>query len=130
MAGNWEEPETRGRADQQSKDGVASQIMGMAAALWASHQRNKIVMLLVALVGVVGATAYMQIRLNAWNQPFYDALAHRDVSAFVDAARRLCGAGGHIARSQRRASVAQSEVEAASCARVSSKTSRRSGSRR
>ena len=65
------------------EDSLAAQLIGMAAALWHSRQRTKITMLLVALVGVVGATAYAQIRLNAWNQPFYDALAHKDMSDFV-----------------------------------------------
>ena len=55
----------------------------MAAALWASRQRRKIILLIVALVAVVGATAYAQILLNAWNQPFYDALSRKDVSEFV-----------------------------------------------
>ncbi|WP_162146080.1 ABC transporter ATP-binding protein/permease [Inquilinus limosus] len=32
---------------------------------------------------VVVATTVLQIRLNAWNQPFYDALAQRNVAAFV-----------------------------------------------
>jgi hypothetical protein len=54
--------------------------MGMIAALWASRQRNKVRMLLVAIVAVVGATAYAQIRLNVCNQPFYDAVAHEELS--------------------------------------------------
>src|SRR6202042_1939144 len=32
---------------------------------------------------VVAATAYGQIRLNTWNQPFYDALSHRDFAQFL-----------------------------------------------
>ncbi len=64
------------------QDPVIFQFKGMAAALWASRQRRKIFMLLVALVAVVGATAYAQIRLNAWNQPFYDALSHKNTSGF------------------------------------------------
>jgi putative ATP-binding cassette transporter len=32
---------------------------------------------------VVGASAYAQILLNAWNQPFYDALSRKDVSSFI-----------------------------------------------
>jgi len=28
---------------------------------------------------VIASTAYMQIRLNAWNKPFYDALSRRDL---------------------------------------------------
>ena len=32
---------------------------------------------------VVGATAYMQIRLNSWNRPFYNALTNKDMPAFL-----------------------------------------------
>jgi vitamin B12/bleomycin/antimicrobial peptide transport system ATP-binding/permease protein len=31
---------------------------------------------------VIGATAFVQIRLNAWNRPFYDALARKDLREF------------------------------------------------
>ena len=72
-----------GNGDQPREDSLVSQLIGMTAALWASRQRGKVVLLLVALVAVVGATAYAQILLNAWNQPFYDALSRKDVSAFV-----------------------------------------------
>ena len=67
----------------RSDAGFVSQVGGMIAALWASRQRNTIVLLAVALIAVVGATAYAQVRLNAWNEPFYDALAHKNVSGFV-----------------------------------------------
>ena len=72
-----------GNGDQPREDSVVSQLIGMAAALWASRQRGKVILLLVALVAVVGASAYAQILLNAWNQPFYDALSRKDVSAFI-----------------------------------------------
>jgi len=55
----------------------------MASAFWASRERNRLLMLAAALVAVIGATAYMQIRLNAWNQPFYDALTRKDTSGVV-----------------------------------------------
>ena len=32
---------------------------------------------------VIGATAYLQIRLNSWNKPFYDALSRRDLHDFM-----------------------------------------------
>ena len=60
-------------------DGVYEQVTGMLSALWASRERNKILALGMALTAVVGATAYAQVRLNAWNQPFYNALAHKDL---------------------------------------------------
>jgi vitamin B12/bleomycin/antimicrobial peptide transport system ATP-binding/permease protein len=47
-----------------------------------SPQRTKIVMLGVALVLVIAATAFGQVRLNAWNQPFYNALQRRDLHGF------------------------------------------------
>ncbi len=36
----------------------------------------------IGLVLTVIATAVMQVRLNAWNRPFYDAVARRDLDAF------------------------------------------------
>ena len=47
-----------------------------------SPQRTKILLLGVALVVVIAATAFGQIRLNAWNQPFYNALERRDLHGF------------------------------------------------
>jgi putative ATP-binding cassette transporter len=38
-----------------------------------SPQLTKIVLLGVALLLVIAATAFGQIRLKAWNQPFYNA---------------------------------------------------------
>jgi putative ATP-binding cassette transporter len=58
------------------------QIIMMFRALLASPQRNKISVLGVALAVIIGATAYGQIRLNAWNQPFYDALSRKDLAGF------------------------------------------------
>ena len=72
-----------GNGDRPAEDSLVSQLIGMAAALWASRQRVKVAALLVALVVVVGASAYAQILLNAWNQPFYDALSRKDVSTFI-----------------------------------------------
>lgn len=60
-----------------------SEIMGMVAAFWAARERNKLMLLAAALVAVIGATAYVQILLNAWNRPFYNALTHKDFSGFL-----------------------------------------------
>jgi len=47
--------------------------------------RDKMALMLLAgsIALVIVATTVLQIRLNAWNQPFYDALAQRNVAAFV-----------------------------------------------
>jgi vitamin B12/bleomycin/antimicrobial peptide transport system ATP-binding/permease protein len=65
-------------------EGLRPQLMMMARAFWASAQRKTLFMLGAATIIVVGATAYGQIRLNAWNKPFYDALARKDFEAFVN----------------------------------------------
>jgi vitamin B12/bleomycin/antimicrobial peptide transport system ATP-binding/permease protein len=59
------------------------QIQIMFRALWASSERNKILSLGMCVMAVIGLTAFGQVRLNAWNQPFYDALARIDFRAFI-----------------------------------------------
>ena len=76
-------------SDSAKTDGVSwqaflSQFRSMASALWASRDRTKLSLLGLGLVAVVGATAYSQVRLNAWNQPFYNALARKDMQVFIE----------------------------------------------
>jgi putative ATP-binding cassette transporter len=66
-----------------TKDSLFTEVARMVAAFWASRERNQLLILATGLVVVVAATAYMQIRLNAWNQPFYNALTHKDMPAFI-----------------------------------------------
>jgi vitamin B12/bleomycin/antimicrobial peptide transport system ATP-binding/permease protein len=61
---------------------LISQLSMMAHALWASPVRNALFLLSAAVFAVIAATAYGQIQLNSWNQPFYDALSHRNVAQF------------------------------------------------
>ena len=72
-----------GETAVSSGGGFFSQVRGMIAALLASQQRNTIFLLVVALIAVVGATAFAQVRLNAWNEPFYDSLANKNFPEFV-----------------------------------------------
>jgi putative ATP-binding cassette transporter len=55
----------------------------MASVFWVSRERNQLLLLAAGIITVIAATAYAQIRLNAWNQPFYDALTRKDPSAFI-----------------------------------------------
>jgi len=55
----------------------------MLKAAWASPVRNALLWLGGVIFLVIVATAYGQIRLNRWNQPFYDALERRDFEAFL-----------------------------------------------
>ena len=56
----------------------------MFRAFLGSPQRTKLLLLGVAIVAVIVVTAFGQVRLNAWNQPFYDALTHKDLRGFLD----------------------------------------------
>ena len=38
----------------------------------------------LALLAVISATAFGQSKLNAWNQPFYNAVARKDLTVFLD----------------------------------------------
>ncbi len=67
----------------QRQDGYAAQLSMMIRALLASPERNQFFLLGFAICAVVAATAFGQIRLNAWNHPFYDALARKDLKEFI-----------------------------------------------
>ena len=56
----------------------------MLGALRASRERFALYWLGFALVVIISATAYGQIRLNAWNKPFYDALSRKELSAVIE----------------------------------------------
>jgi putative ATP-binding cassette transporter len=43
-----------------------------------------VLLLGLALLAVISATAFGQIKLNAWNQPFYDAVARKDLREFFN----------------------------------------------
>jgi putative ATP-binding cassette transporter len=61
-----------------------SAMLGMVPLFLSSPKRKRILLLPLGLIAVIGATAYAQIRLNAWNQPFYDALARKDLPTFIE----------------------------------------------
>lgn len=69
--------------DAPPRVSLFSEITRMASVFWRSTERNQLLMLGAGLVVVVIATAYMQIRLNAWNRPFYDAVTRKDVPVFL-----------------------------------------------
>ena len=71
-------------AEERANSGLFPQLEMMARALWASRVRNTLFLLSGSIFLVVAVTAYGQIRLNTWNQPFYDALSRRDFAQFLD----------------------------------------------
>jgi putative ATP-binding cassette transporter len=63
--------------------GLRRQVALLGRTIFGSLVGKKLVLLIIALILVVGATAYGQIRLNNWNRPFYDALSRRDLRDFL-----------------------------------------------
>src|SRR5436305_2044856 len=59
------------------------QLRTLVRAFWTSQARNRVLLRVVGIAAVILATAFGQVRLNAWNRPFYDAIERRDVSAFM-----------------------------------------------
>src|ERR1700688_4883219 len=69
--------------EERANSGLVPQLGMMMRALWAAPVRNTLFCLSGALFLVIAVTAYGQIRLNNWNQPFYDALSRRDFAQFL-----------------------------------------------
>jgi putative ATP-binding cassette transporter len=63
--------------------GLVRELVMMTRAIFASPVGKTLVLLATALLLVIFATAYGQIRLNGWNKPFYDALSRRDLRTFL-----------------------------------------------
>jgi vitamin B12/bleomycin/antimicrobial peptide transport system ATP-binding/permease protein len=63
---------------------LGPQLQMMGRAFWAAPVRNTLLWLSGSLFVVIAVTAYGQIRLNSWNQPFYDALSRRNFAQFVE----------------------------------------------
>lgn len=62
---------------------LAGQVADLARLLRTGRRGRHIIARVLALVTVISATALAQILLNAWNEPFYDALTHKDFKAFL-----------------------------------------------
>ncbi len=69
--------------EESANSGLVPQLGVMIRALWAAPVRNTLFLLSGALFAVIALTAYGQIRLNDWNQPFYDALSRHDFKEFL-----------------------------------------------
>src|SRR3982751_5816871 len=74
------------RPDQpeESIGGLGLQMRMMVRAFLASPERNRLLALCLLVFLIILATAYGQVQLNAWNQPFYNALADRDLPGFLN----------------------------------------------
>jgi ABC transporter transmembrane region 2 len=83
-----EEPESRKPTlpNPESIEGglhdLVHQCHELLNALWLSPGRRSLALLTIGTVLVVCATAAAQVGLNAWNRPFYEAIAKRNFPAF------------------------------------------------
>jgi hypothetical protein len=64
--------------------GLVHQLREFLVALWLSPGRRSLALLIIGTVFVICATAAAQVGLNAWNRPFYEAIAERNFPAFLD----------------------------------------------
>ncbi len=71
------------KSEEIANSRLLPQLAMMLRALWTAPVRNTLFVLSGSLFLVVVLTAYGQIRLNNWNQPFYDALSRRDFAQFL-----------------------------------------------
>jgi len=76
------EPETE-FGTRESFAALVLQFTTYIAALWKSPGRRNLTLLTVAIIGVIIATSGMQVVLNAWNKPFYNAIETKNVSSFL-----------------------------------------------
>lgn len=65
------------------RTGVVHQVGVLLGAVRASAVARALGWLAVSIVIVLAFTAYAQIELNRWNQPFYDAISRRDLRDFI-----------------------------------------------
>jgi ABC-type long-subunit fatty acid transport system fused permease/ATPase subunit len=72
------------RSIEEGVRGLVHQLRGFLVALWLSPGRRGLALLIIGTVFVIGATAAAQVGLNAWNRPFYQAIAERNFPAFLD----------------------------------------------
>jgi putative ATP-binding cassette transporter len=74
---------SQAQAVESGQAGLLPQLGLMLRVLRASAVGRVLAGLVAVIVGVIVLTAYGQIRLNAWNKPFYDALSRRDMRDFL-----------------------------------------------
>ena len=70
-------------------ESVLHQVRILTRAVNRTPGRGRLYLLAGAIVLVIIGTAFMQVQLNAWNQPFYDALERRDLPEFTRQFGRL-----------------------------------------
>ena len=85
--------QANGKADAQTPpaddESFGDQLSMMRRAFMTSPLRNTLFTLAGGMLAIILATAFGQILLNRWNEPFYDALSRRDLAGVPRPARRV-----------------------------------------
>ncbi|ODT17422.1 MAG: hypothetical protein ABS35_25850 [Kaistia sp. SCN 65-12] len=68
---------------RESFAALVKQFSAYIGALWNSSGRRNFTLLTVSIIGVIIATSGMQVVLNAWNKPFYNAIETKNVPSFL-----------------------------------------------
>ena len=78
-----DDPTHTDKEHADADSGMVRQLVGLTRATFAGRVGKTIISLMAAAFVVIGGTAYVQIRLNIWNKPLYDALSRRDLHDFM-----------------------------------------------
>ncbi|SFP25041.1 putative ATP-binding cassette transporter [Mesorhizobium sp. NFR06] len=76
-------PAPRKAAVSVEASSLADQVATIKLGLKFSPVRRQLAWVSIGIVAVIIATSIGQVLLNRWNQPFYDALARRDMADFL-----------------------------------------------
>lgn len=70
-------------APERLEVSFAHQLGTIVGVLRTAAGRKQLVLLVAAILATIVATAVGQVKLNAWNQPFYDAIERKDLDGFL-----------------------------------------------
>jgi putative ATP-binding cassette transporter len=83
---------------QPVRDGndLFSQLSMMTGAFWSSPVRTALIALGTGIFVLIVLIAIGQVAINRWNEPFYDALARKDLQAFFHQLMVFFGIAGSL----------------------------------
>ncbi|MER8479388.1 ABC transporter ATP-binding protein/permease [Mesorhizobium sp. M1163] len=90
------EPSAQKLATSIEASSLREQLATIKLALTTSPVRKQLLWAAIGIVAVIVASSIGQVLLNRWNQPFYDALARRDMPAFLHQLLVFAGIAGGL----------------------------------
>jgi hypothetical protein len=77
-AESWKQTSPIPQPIEEGVRDLVRQLREFLVALWLSPGRHSLALLIISIVLVICATAAAQVGLNAWNRPFYEAIAEKN----------------------------------------------------